>query len=205
MSTNFLLAGVGGQGVLVAADVVALMGLELGLDVKKSEVHGIAQRGGSVSSQVRWGRLVQSPLIRAGEVDYLIAFERLEALRYVDMLRPRAIALCSDYCASIVSGGRRYPTATDELEAYAGTLRYDIPVTRIARELRSTRVSNSILLGALSACMEAPEDVWRRVIALRVPAPLVALNQEAFAAGRAALALSSRTADTQLLVVASGK
>ncbi len=77
---NFLLAGVGGQGTLLAADVVARVGLELGWDVKKSEVHGMAQRGGSVTSQVRWGRKVYSPLIEP-PADYMVAFERLEALR----------------------------------------------------------------------------------------------------------------------------
>ena len=85
---NFLLVGVGGQGTLLASNVVANAGVRAGFDVKKAEVHGMAQRGGSVSSHTRWGDKIRSPLIGRGEVDYLVSFERLEALRYVDMLRP---------------------------------------------------------------------------------------------------------------------
>jgi len=121
-SRNFLLVGVGGQGTLLAADVVALVGMESGYDVKKSEVHGMAQRGGSVTSHVRWGERVYSPLIAPGEVDYFVAFERLEALRYVEMMRPRGVLLINDYRISPVtvsSGDSVYPTQGDEDAAYA--------------------------------------------------------------------------------------
>jgi indolepyruvate ferredoxin oxidoreductase beta subunit len=207
MSANFLLVGVGGQGILVAADLVALAGLELGLDVKKSEIHGIAQRGGSVSSQVRWGQRVYSPLILPGEVDYLLAFERLEALRHLELLRPGAIVLCNDYRlapASVTAGTEVYPTAAQEQEAYAGIRRHYLPALRIAQELGSAQVSNVVLLGALSTFMEVPEQVWQRAIALRVPERLVALNQQAFAVGRAYLALNQESASGQPLVMTAG-
>ncbi len=187
-SANFFLAGVGGQGILLAADVIALIGMEAGLDVKKSEVHGMAQRGGSVISHVRWGKQVYSPLIAPGEVDYLLAFERLEALRYVDQLRPGGSLLISDsriVPVSASSGEAKYPTPDDEERAYyRGMKRYDVPAMRLAGELGQARINNVVMLGALSALLELPESLWLEVIASRVPARFVKLNQEAFAAGR---------------------
>ena len=90
---NFLVTGVGGQGALLASDVLATVGVRAGYDVKKAEVHGMSQRGGSVTSHVRWGEEVRSPVIGRGEVDYLVALEKLEALRYVTMLRPRGTVI----------------------------------------------------------------------------------------------------------------
>jgi len=189
-ATNFVLAGVGGQGILLAADLVALVGLEMGLDVKKSEIHGMAQRGGSVSSQVRWGQRVHSPLIIPGEVDYLLAFERLEALRYADLLRPGGVILINDYRispVSVTSGADVYPTPADEERAYAGIAHHYIPAMAIAQELGNARANNVVLLGALSALLDVPEQVWFGAIAARVPERFVALNQKAFAAGHAFL------------------
>jgi indolepyruvate ferredoxin oxidoreductase, beta subunit len=190
MSTNFVLAGVGGQGILLAADLVALAGLEMGLDVKKSEIHGMAQRGGSVSSQVRWGQRVYSPLILPGEVDYLLVFERLEALRYPDTLRPGGTILINDYRIppiSVTLSTDVYPTVSDEEKAYTGIRHHYIPAIRIAQELGNIKVNNVVLLGALSALLDVPEKVWQDVIASRVPERFVALNQRAWAAGRACL------------------
>lgn len=189
---NFLLAGVGGQGTLLAADLVALAGLQAGYDVKKSEVHGMAQRGGSVTSHVRWGERVYSPLIPAGEVDYLLAFERLEALRYADQVRPGGTLLINDQRITpitVTSGNSTYPGEEDEERAYAGTtLRcYYVPALSIAEQLGQARVNNVVLLGALSALLELPEELWQQVIAERVPAHTLALNKAAFAAGRALL------------------
>ena len=90
---NFLLVGVGGQGTLLASDILAELGVRLGYDAKKAEIHGMSQRGGSVTSYVRWGGQVFSPIIGKGEVDILVAFEKLEALRYLDQLRPGGIVL----------------------------------------------------------------------------------------------------------------
>ncbi len=186
---NFLLAGVGGQGTLLAADIVALVGVALGHDVKKSEVHGMAQRGGSVTSHVRWAEKVYSPLSAPGEVDYLIAFERLEALRYANMLRPGGVALVNDYRiapGSVTSGGDTYPSEADEASVYAANLRaLHVPAQALAQALGQVRVNNVLMLGVLSVFLDAPESVWREVIASRVPARYVALNDRAFSAGRA--------------------
>jgi indolepyruvate ferredoxin oxidoreductase beta subunit len=193
MSANFVLAGVGGQGILLAADLVALAGLEMGLDVNKSEIHGMAQRGGSVSSQVRWGERVYSPIIVPGEVDYLLAFERLEALRYVNALRPGGTVLINDYRiapVSVTSGTDVYPTPEEEERAYGGITHYYIPAMSIAQELGNARANNVVLLGALSALLDVPEKVWLDAIASRVPERFVALNQKAWAAGRAFLSES---------------
>jgi indolepyruvate ferredoxin oxidoreductase, beta subunit len=193
---NVVLAGVGGQGTLLAADVVALVGLAQGLDVKKSEVHGMAQRGGSVTSHVRWGERVYSPLIAPGEVDLLIAFERLEALRYAGMLRPGGALLVNDYRIAPVSvtlGTDRYPAGDEEAAAFAGATvrRFVVPATRMAQDLGQARVNNVVMLGALSALLakppalrDVPEATWRDVIAGRVPERYVELNLQAFDAGR---------------------
>ena len=192
-TTNFLLAGVGGQGILLAADVIALVGLENGLDVKKSEVHGMAQRGGSVTSHVRWGERVASPLITPGEVDYFLAFERLEALRYADQLRLGGTLLINDYRVvpvSVSSGNEVYPSVEDEEKAYSGAIgrRIYVPAMSLAQELGQARVNNVIMLGVLSALLDIPESIWLTVISARVPERYVVLNQRAFWAGRAYIA-----------------
>jgi len=190
LTLNFLFAGVGGQGTLLAADVVALLGMAVGCDVKKSEVHGMAQRGGSVMSHVRWGESVHSPLIMPGEVDYLIAFERLEALRYVDMLCPEGVVLVNDYRitpVSVSSGGGRYPTEEEEAAAYGDRFQSTVyvPATEVGQEIGNARVNNILMLGALSCFLEVRVEAWLEAISRRVPERYVALNKEAFARGRA--------------------
>ena len=187
---NFLFAGVGGQGTLLAADIVALLGMAAGYDVKKSEVHGMAQRGGSVTSHVRWGESVHSPLIMPKEADYLIAFERLEALRYIDMLSAEGVVLINDYRivpVSVSSGGKKYPTEKGEASAYADgdQKRLYVPAMEMAREIGNARVNNIIMLGTLSCLLDVPMETWLRVISERVPKRYVALNEEAFLRGRA--------------------
>ena len=189
-TTNLMIVGVGGQGILLAADVLALVGMGVDLDVTKAEVHGMAQRGGSVVSHVRWGKRIMSPLITPGEVDHLIALERLEALRYAELLRPRGTLLVSDYRISpisVTSGNDSYPTAAEEETAYDSAIqrRFYVPAVDMARELGQPRVCNVVMLGVLSPFLDVPEDVWLRVISERVPERYVALNREAFARGRA--------------------
>src|SRR5512139_363339 len=109
---NFLLAGVGGQGTILASDVLVNVGLRAGFQAKQAEVHGMSQRGGSVTSFVRWGRTVYSPLVGAGEVDVLLAFEKAEALRSLKQLRPGALALINLAAilpVTVTSGGQVYP------------------------------------------------------------------------------------------------
>src|SRR5512142_191663 len=119
---KFLLAGVGGQGTILASDVLVNVGLQAGYEAKQAEVHGMSQRGGSVTSFVRWGRAVHSPLVGAGEVDVLLAFEKLEALRVLNQLRPGAIALINDRIIeplSVIAGEQQYPSDASIRAAFA--------------------------------------------------------------------------------------
>jgi indolepyruvate ferredoxin oxidoreductase beta subunit len=188
-TTSFLLVGVGGQGTLLASNIVAEVGLRAGYQVKKSEVHGMAQRGGSVSSHVRWGERVHSPLIGEGEVDILVAFERVEAVRHVDALRPGGKVLVNDHAIvpmTVTAGSATYP-AIDEILAALRQATPDVtlvPGVRIAQELGNARANNVVLLGVLSRRLDVEEAIWREVIADRVPPRYKELNLEAFARGR---------------------
>lgn len=187
---NFLLVGVGGQGILTASDILAELGLRAGYDVKKSEVHGMSQRGGAVSSHVRFGRRVYSPLIGQGEVDYLLAFEMLEVLRWATFLSPRGTALVSTQCLppiAVTSGGARYPEQEDvrrEMSARAQRL-FLIDAPRVARELGNPRVANTVLVGALASLLPFPDTLWEEIVRERVPSRFVDLNLRAWHLGRA--------------------
>jgi len=197
---NFLLAGVGGQGTILASDVLVSVGLEAGLQAKQSEVHGMSQRGGSVTGHVRWGKVVYSPLVGAGEADVLLAFERLEALRSLNALRSGALALISTQVIeplSVISGAQAYPSDEHVRAAFARVTpnaEY-INGEEIAASLGNPKVANVVLLGALSALLEragiaGPQltaEIWLKVITERVPAKHVELNRKAFQAGREAV------------------
>jgi len=187
---NFLLAGVGGQGVLTASNILASVGLAAGYDVKKSEVHGMSQRGGNVTSHVRWAETVYSPLIGTGEVDFLLAFEALESLRYLQMLRPGATIIADNHRIipiTVTDGSAGYPTE----EAMNGWLRrvtpnvFWVPGMAMAEKMGNSRVANIVLLGFLAALLRMTDDVWHDAMARWVPGKVVALNKKALAAGRA--------------------
>jgi len=188
--TGFLLAGVGGQGTLLASNVLAQIGVRAGFDVKKAEVHGMAQRGGSVSSHLRWGEKIHSPLIGQGEVDYLIVFEKLESLRYVSMLRPGGTAIVGDMRISplsVSSGNDVYPS-DEEMRRIIGEVTDDVhfvPSTRLAEETGNVRAHNIVMMGALSNFItQVPPEIWLEVIAERVPSKFVEVNRRAFQIGR---------------------
>jgi indolepyruvate ferredoxin oxidoreductase beta subunit len=189
---NFLLVGVGGQGILTASDVVAEVGLAIGLDAKKSEVHGFSQRGGVVESHVRWGRSVASPLAEKGTVDMLLAFETLEAARWIDWLRPGGTVLANRQRIvpmSVSAGDAAYPgdeAIQAALHARAGRVTF-VEGLAIAERLGNPRLANTALLGALSAHMEVDPAVWLTVVERRVPPKYVELNRAAFWEGRGAL------------------
>lgn len=186
---NFLITGVGGQGSLLMSNVLSEVGVRLGFDVKKNEIHGMSQRGGSVTSHVRWGEAVRSPVIGDGEVDVMLALEKLEGLRYLSMLRPQARVLMGNFKIeplSVSSGSELYPT-DQQVEEALGQITQDyqfIPTIDIAEALGNSRVHNIVLLGSLAAGMpEFPPEVWLEVIEERVPPRHIALNQKAFQAG----------------------
>jgi indolepyruvate ferredoxin oxidoreductase beta subunit len=192
-SYSFFLAGVGGQGTILASNVLAEVALAAGFDVKKSEVHGMAQRGGSVNTHVRWDtERVYSPLIGLGEADMMLAFEEAEALRYVEYLKPGGAVVVNQHTIepiTVTSGGARYPTEAD-LQAVYGVLTerlHVVPGTAIARELGNARAANVVLIGALSTFLDVPTETWLEVIKARVPAKYVELNRQAFLSGRQAV------------------
>lgn len=195
---NFLLGGVGGQGTILASNVLAEVGLAAGFDVKKSEVHGMAQRGGSVNTHVRWNaERVYSPLIGLGEADLLLVFEEAEALRYAEYLKPGGAAVVNQYTIrpiTVTSGGSHYPTE-EEMRAVYGALteRLDlVPATEMALELGNPRAANVVLLGAVSHFLDVPAETWMRVIEARVPARHIDLNRRAFQMGRERVSAKSK-------------
>jgi indolepyruvate ferredoxin oxidoreductase beta subunit len=187
---SFLLAGVGGQGTILASNVLADVALAAGLDVKKSEVHGMAQRGGSVNTHVRWDpERVYSPLIGLGEADTMLVFEQAEALRYADYLKPGGVVIVNQHTIepiTVTSGGAHYPTEQEMQAVYKAVHAriFSVPGTAIAQELGNARTANVVLLGALSTFLDVPEDTWLQVIEARVPPRFVELNRQAFARGR---------------------
>jgi indolepyruvate ferredoxin oxidoreductase beta subunit len=196
-SYNFLLAGVGGQGTLLASNVLAEVALSLGYDVKKSEVHGMAQRGGTVNTHVRWDpEQVYSPLIGLGEADFMLVFEEAEALRYVEYLKPGGTAVVNAHTIepiTVTSGGAHYPTQEELTVTFSEVTErlYLVPGTATAQELGNVRAANVVLLGALSTFLDVPQETWLDVIEARVPPKYVGLNRQAFLQGRQAIASES--------------
>jgi indolepyruvate ferredoxin oxidoreductase, beta subunit len=194
-SLNFLLAGVGGQGTILASDVLVNLGAAAGYQAKQAEVHGMSQRGGSVTSHVRWGRAVYSPIIGAGEVDVLLAFEKVEALRNLSTLRPNALVVVNMQAiapVTVSSGGQTYPD-DDRLRAAVAQVTDRaayVDAAALAESAGNARAANVALLGALSALMgEAGPTVemWVKVISEHVPPKYLEANLRAFEAGRAGI------------------
>lgn len=187
-STSVVLVGVGGQGILLASAIIAQAALSVGYDVKTYEVHGMAQRGGSVLAQVRYGKKVYSPLIPKGEASVLASLERTEALRYTDYLAPGALAVISDQIlvpVTVSSGAAKYPEIDEEgLRKFFPNLVYVSAIER-AIELGNARAANVILLGALSTKLDNLNDeAWQNAIKKCVKPKFVDLNLKAFYLGR---------------------
>ncbi len=186
---SFMLVGVGGQGTILASNVIAEVGLSLGYDVKQAEVHGMSQRGGSVTSHVRWAKRVYSSIITRGVADVLIAFEKSEVARYIDGLKPGGIVLVNDYSIvpiTVSSGGATYPgdDAIKNLIATFTDRSYWIKGVGIAEEVGNTRTANVVLLGALSQLMGIDSQHWLDVLKQRVPQKFLEMNLKAFEKGR---------------------
>jgi indolepyruvate ferredoxin oxidoreductase beta subunit len=189
---SLLLAGVGGQGILLASDIICKVMMEKGYDVKKSEVHGMAQRGGCVTSHVRYGKKVYSPLARRGDVDIIVSFEKLEALRYLDYLKAGGLVLVNDeeiYPPSVNLGEADYPGGIYEsLRAQFGEQNVKIVTgPELAARAGNRRAVNTVMLGAISRFIpEITVEDWKRVLAKMLPEKIVEANLKAFDLGRAA-------------------
>lgn len=188
-SVNFVLVGVGGQGIILASDLLAEVGLDADYDVKQAEVHGMAQRGGSVSSHVRWGEHVYSPLIAAGMADILVAFESVEAVRFAHFLRPGGLALVNQQAivpVTVSAGPATYPPLaylSGELDRITPHVHW-VPALDVAQDLGHRKVVNVVMLGALSTLLPVPTAVWLTTIKSLVPRRHLEVNQQAFARGR---------------------
>ena len=186
---NFLIAGVGGQGTVVASDILSDVGSENGYDVKKSDILGLAVRGGSVVSHVRWAEKVHAPMIEEGGADYLIGFEWLETLRRLSYIRPEGTIVVNDCRLDpimVSSGEAEYPdkeAILEQLKRAAKTV-HVIPGLQTALELGNAKTLNIVVMGALSSLLEPPAGLWEEVVRKRVPEKLVKLNLEVFRKGR---------------------
>ncbi len=185
---NILISGVGGQGVLLTSKVIAEAALLAGLDVKQSEVHGMAQRGGSVLSQVRIGDKVFSPIVSDGEADLLIGFEPLETARYLHFLRDDAAVVYNTRAIGTIGvsiGAELYPA--DINETIRGRAKRVMPfdATQLAVDAGDKRALNLVLLGAALSFLPIKEQFILDAIVNTVPKKVLAINQKAFASGRA--------------------
>ncbi len=184
-----LIAGVGGQGILRASDIFSRVIMATGLDVKKSEVHGMAQRGGCVTSHVRYGQKVYSPLAKKGDVDILVSFEKMDTLRYLDYLKDEGKVIINTeelYPPAVNLGEAVYPT--DVIETVKG-LFHEVKVvdaTALSLQAGNIRAVNTVLLGALSTYLPLTTETWEQVLKESFPRKLIEINIDAFRLGRAA-------------------
>mgnify|MGYP002621922652 CR=1 FL=1 len=182
---NIMIVGVGGQGTLLTSRILGGIILTAGYDVKLSEVHGMAQRGGSVVTFVRYGEKVSEPIVEEGQADVLIAFERLEALRYAHYLKPDGALIINDQRMdpiTVVTGAAEYPE--NIIENLSKTYKvYSIDASAEAIKLGNPRVFNNIILGLAAQHMDFSKEDWLKVIENTVPPKTIEINQKAFLVG----------------------
>jgi len=182
---SVILVGVGGQGAILVAKILTNGLIEAGYDVKMSEVHGMSQRGGSVSTQVRWGTKVYSPLIGAGAADIMVAFEKMEAVRYAGFMKPGATCVINDFemaSSTIAAGLCEYPEGC--LEAMKEKFNViDLKAADIADSLGNSKCMNVVLFGAMVKPLGLDGIDWEGVIARTVPPKFLDLNLAAYRAG----------------------
>ncbi|CAH2214884.1 indolepyruvate oxidoreductase subunit beta [Tepidibacter aestuarii] len=183
---NVLLVGVGGQGIILASKVLSSGLIDSGYDVKMSEVHGMAQRGGSVTTQVRYGKKVYSPIIGKGQADIIVAFERVEALRWLEYLKPGGKIVINDYAipsATVLSGKEKYPeNIIEKIEAkYDDVIAIDAADEAIA--LGNIKAQNIIMLGGLIKSLGIEEIDWDKALKDNVKEKFVDLNMKAIKKG----------------------
>lgn len=182
---NIMVVGVGGQGTLLTSRIIGKTALSLGFDVKLSEVHGMAQRGGSVVTFVRYGENVSEPVVEEGQVDILIAFEKLEAMRYAHFVKKDGIIIVNDQeiqPMTVVIGASKYP------ENIIETLKQEHKVhvvdgANISKKLGNTKVLNSVVLGASAKFIGFEKELWLNIVSKTVPQKTIELNTKAFLEG----------------------
>lgn len=185
MTKSILVVGVGGQGTILASKILTTGLMEAGYDVKMSEIHGMSQRGGSVSSQIRFGECVQSPVIDKKSAEVLISFEKMEALRWSDYVKEDGLIVVNNEeipSMSVITGAEKY--ADDVLEKIRGVAEVKVvEATKIAEELGNAKAANIVLLGTIIKSMHLEEIDWESIIRDNVKAAFVELNLKALEAG----------------------
>ena len=184
---SVLLVGVGGQGIIRASDILSAVMMSAGFDVKKSEVHGMAQRGGCVSSHVRFGSKVYSPLAKKGDVDVLVSFEKLETLRYLEYLKADGKVIINDeevYPPSVNLGESLYPVdAVDFVKEHFKDVKV-VDAPGMALRSGDRRMANTVILGVLSSYLDIDPGVWEDVLRKSFPPKVRVGNRDAFRLGR---------------------
>jgi indolepyruvate ferredoxin oxidoreductase, beta subunit len=189
--TNVLLSGVGGQGTILASNILTEVFLGAGFDVKKSEVHGMAQRGGDVTTHFRFGKKVYSPLIKYGDVDFLVSFEELEALRYINWVKDGGKVVINEQQVlppAVNLGQAVYPR--DVEKTFRKFFKENVHVIKgqeIALKLGDVRAANVVLVGAFSNFFKFKEETWIKALVELLPKKIHELNIAAFKEGRKAL------------------
>lgn len=186
MSKRVLLCGVGGQGTILAAHILAEVAIREGLDVKVSEIHGMAQRGGSVTTVVTYGEDVHSMVSGLGESDCLVSFDELEALRNVDNLKIGGPLIVNDLVIkpqSVLTGAKELPSDLNEMLDSRGAIL--VPAESISKEAGTSKAANVVMLGALSQTLEFAPETWEGCISDFVPPKTIDANISAFRGGRA--------------------
>lgn len=189
MTKSIMIAGVGGQGTLLASKLLGSLLLSQGYDVKVSEVHGMAQRGGSVVTYVKYGEKVHSPVITQGEADVLISFEQLEAARWVSYLKKGGVLLTNTQQIDpmpVITGAASYPQdIVGKLKALGADVRA-VDALALAEQAGSAKAVNTVLIGLFSRLVDFPEETWQEAMEACVPPKFLELNREAFRLGREA-------------------
>jgi len=185
-TTNILIVGVGGQGTLLTSRIIAQVAVQMGYDVKVSEVHGMAQRGGSVVTQVRYGEKIYSPIIKRGDADVILAFEKIEAARWLDYLKPDGLVIINNERVNplpVMSGKAKYPDNIHEKVAALVKKTIVVDATDIAVKCGNIKAANVVLVGMLSQVLGLPDAEVEKAIRAIVPAKALDVNLAAFQYG----------------------
>lgn len=183
---NILIVGVGGQGTLMTSRILARVAVNMGYDVKATEVHGMAQRGGSVVSEVRYGEKIHSPVIKKGDVDVLLAFEKLEAARWIPYLKPGGKVIINDVRVDplpVMTGKAKYP---NDIAQHIAELIPDttiVDATELAVECGSAKAANVVLVGMLAGALDIPGEEVEKAVREMVPAKALDTNIKAYRRG----------------------
>ncbi len=187
-SYNVMIVGVGGQGSLLASRLLGNVFMQLGYDVKVSEVHGMSQRGGSVVTYVKAGEQVCSPTVEPGEADLILSFEQLEGARWISALKKDGTLIVNTQKIDpmpVITGQATYPENLIEKCKALGARVIDVDALSLAEEAGSAKATNVVLMGVLANHMDIADEVWQKALAACVPPKFMELNQKAFALGKA--------------------